>query len=138
MVMNANTDGNLGKLGRYRGNNPSGDSAASTLRPDQGGTAIVGSYSPNSWGLYDVYGNVAEFCVDLIEDDITSYGGKVNVDPASPGKTLSGKDVSNHVYRGGAWYYNAGDCRAAIRPGGSSSYRAYDRGIRVVCQAGLQ
>ena len=60
--------------------------------PDHSTTAIVGSYTPNDWGLYDMYGNVCEFCLDLYKQDITgNYSGAV----------ITSGDNTKHVLRGG-------------------------------------
>lgn len=66
------------------------------------GTAEVGSYAANRFGLYDVQGNGNEFCLDWYEDDIRSLCGAIN---ANGGKTLGGIDGTKIVSKGG----NIGD-----------------------------
>ena len=139
-ITNADTDGNLNSLGRYQknGGKPGSSDPAASVNADNA-TAIVGSYRPNSWGLYDTAGNVWEWCLDWREDDITSFNGRVNVDSANPSKTLSGATGSTRIGRGGAWNAGAGYCRPAYRDSdnpATQSLRVY--GFRVSCTAGLQ
>lgn len=96
----------------------------------------VGSYAPNDWGLYDAFGNVWEFCLDRWEENISNYGGRINVNLETPGSTISGTATSYHVMRGGGYGSAAGSCRPAHRDGGTSASKV--TGFRVTCKAGLQ
>ncbi len=142
-VKNTSPDANLDNLARYLGDNPGGNANTATLMPSEGGTAVVGSYAPSSWGLYDMHGNVFEWCLDWHEADITSYGGAVNIDRSNPGVPLSGNPNNNtksdyRVSRGGAWASGSGDCRAGAHSRGYHNAAGNNRGFRVVCTAGLQ
>ena len=94
--------------------------------------APVKSFRPNAWGLYDMHGNVSEWCSDpfggyLIEHEINPTGDKeytvIIVDIATP-KTLydqiKKRDNSKHVVRGGAFSNHFIDCRSASREGSDS------------------
>ena len=142
-IRNATPDGNLNALGRYRSNNPGGTGTTATFTPTQGGTDIVGSYNPSSWGLYDMHGNVWEWCLDWFEANVATYGGKVNVDLEAPTKTLSGAemgsgDAARHVIRGGYWGSTADQCRSANRSWCRGWGRSNGVGFRVACPVGIQ
>lgn len=71
-------------------------------------THPVGQKKPNSWGLYDMHGNVLEWCQDKWHDN---YNGA----PSDGSSWDESGSSSLRVYRGGSWSRNAGDCRSAIR-----------------------
>ena len=144
-IMNESPDLNLNNLARYLGDNPGGDSATAALAPAAGGTGIVGSYVPSDWGLYDMHGNVWEWCLDWYQDNIATatdasgvpYGGRVNINPTTPAKTLSGTSSNNRVLRGGCWCNAATDCRPAYRNFNTPATRKVNYGLRVLCSVGL-
>ena len=70
-------------------------------------TTVAGSYPANAWGLYDMHGNVYEWCADWF--DAEYYETSPKCDPTGPDH---GKD---RVIRGGAWYGYPEDCRSANR-----------------------
>lgn len=102
-LTNATNCPNMSDVGRYYYNHPGGYSSNSDVSTD-GGTAKVGSYLPNGWGLYDMHGNVSEWCLDWYENPSTGA-----LDPPGAG---SG---SFRVRRGGCWFFGAEYCRSANR-----------------------
>ena len=142
-ILNADKDENLDLLGRYERDGGKVQNGTSYANPAQScgatnGTAIVGSYAPNAWGLYDMHGNVWEWCLDWFAEDITAHGGKVNIDPATPAKTLSGASSATRMGRGGNWFHSAAGCRPAFRTSFTPTSRNINGGFRVVCTAGLR
>jgi formylglycine-generating enzyme required for sulfatase activity len=84
-------------------------------------THPVGLKLPNAWGVYDMLGNVWEWC----HDGERTYTAGAAVDPMGP--TGAGAD---RVIRGGSWILPAQRVRAAIRPWFDPGFHATDRGFR--------
>jgi formylglycine-generating enzyme required for sulfatase activity len=86
----------------------------------------VGTYPPNAWGLYDMHGNVAEWCADWYRADY--YDVSPAVDPPGP------RTGTRRVVRGGWWDSAPEDCRSGKR---FDTFAPGDRregvGFRVVC-----
>ena len=90
----------------------------------------VGQKQPNAWGMYDMHGNVFEWCQDEYDPQAYSNRTGISIDPLPPEMGRS------RVYRGGCWNKVPGYSRLAYRDGPFSSQRDYDTGFRVVCAAG--
>ena len=94
----------------------------------RGGTVPVDSFSPNAWGLYNMHGNVYEWCSDWYGG--TCYDGfKAKGTVTNPAGPATG---SLRVIRGGSWDYPAEFCRSAYRCYYRPGYRNYFVGFRLV------
>ncbi|MCB9304020.1 MAG: formylglycine-generating enzyme family protein [Lewinellaceae bacterium] len=91
-------------------------------------TKAVGLKKPNELGLYDMSGNVFEWCQDWVSDDYHEQCHKQGVveNPQGPAKG------SDRVLRGGSWLFNARDCRCPHRILVNPEFRGYDTGFRLV------
>ena len=107
----------------FKGTSPYGRAATG---PSLGRPAAVGSYEPNAWGLYDMHGNVGEWCADFYGEEYYVAAGAVN--PVGP---ISGE---KRVVRGGT-FSNAGTtCRSASRSSAPPGSHFLYIGFRVVCE----
>src|SRR5690606_22127525 len=91
------------------------------------GSKPVAGKLPNAFGLFDMHGNVWEWCQDYWHGDYV--GAPDNGNPwLLPNSGL-------RVIRGGNWYYGAGDCRSTFRTEGYPPSRDSTMGVRVVLPA---
>jgi len=87
-------------------------------------TTAVGSFPPNAFGLYDMHGNVWEWCQDIYHDN---YNGA-----PTDGSAWESGGSDCRVRRGGSWENHAVNCRSANRSYSSADYMLRLRGFRVV------
>ncbi len=114
------------ELANYRASNTYAGEAKGEYRQQ---TTPVGQFPPNAFGLYDMHGNVWEWCADTWHDN---YEGA----PTDGSVWIIYGADNRSPLRGGSWYLNPNNCRSAYR---LDDYRRVGfnvDGFRVVCGAG--
>lgn len=108
----------------YDGSLPYGNAAKGVQREK---TLEVGSMPGNAFDLFEMHGNVGEWCSDWYEKDY--YSKSPLIGPRGPATG------SVKVNRGGSWNSSAEQCRSAQRSGNADDFRSEEIGFRVVCQS---
>ena len=108
-------------LVNYDGNYPYTSGAKGKYRQQ---TTDVGTFPQNSFGLYDMHGNVWEWCEDDYEENYNNA--------PKDGSTLISQSAQYKLLRGGSWFNLARDCRSAVRDRDLRDARDYLCGFRVV------
>jgi formylglycine-generating enzyme required for sulfatase activity/serine/threonine protein kinase len=140
---------NFGKADNGAESNCSGQSPYGTEEqgPALGRTVPVGSHQPNAFGLYDMHGNVWEWCWDVFDDSYHKNSAEsdsrgVSRTPKAIRKKSKTNDAlesdpagpsggSERVRRGGSWLGGAARSRSAFRRRSTPDHQVYDLGFRV-------
>ncbi len=118
-MIECNVDPNLDAMGWYCGNMLKNDSRLGMPR-------WVAQKDANAWGLFDMHGNVIEWC----QDWYGTYPSGTVMDPLGP------SSGSGRVFRGGSWTGFASECRSATRYGFEPGIRGGDLGFRLALPPG--
>jgi formylglycine-generating enzyme required for sulfatase activity len=113
------------ELANYEGNHGFASGPKGAYRQE---TTVVGTFPANAWGLYDMHGNVWEWCLDQWQADLQRV--------PSDGSAWQGEgdgEKATRLLRGGSWFGNPRNCRSAYRNHILPDNANYYVGCRVVC-----
>lgn len=141
-VVSTSSDSNLAKLARYAHNCQNPGKTIENAAPADDNTNLVGQYAPNSWGLYDMHGNVNEYCLDWWASPVSArdetsagdvYTGAVNADGQyyADGTTVPAN--AWRLMRGGAYNGAANGCLVSLRNKNAVTSYSISCGFRLVC-----
>ncbi len=108
-------DNSTGTVGLYGWYNPNSDASPQN----------IGSLEPNPWGLYDMSGNIYEWCEDVSHDNYTGA-------PTDGSAWVSGGNQGYRIQRGGSWSSQAQFLRSANRTSLSETQRSMSCGFRLI------
>lgn len=114
----------------YSGNTFSGSYGAGPKGIYRKQMTDVGSFPPNAYGLYDMHGNVWEWCLDHWHDN---YGGFFRPAPTDGSAWMVGGNSDHRLLRGGSWLDSPANCRAANRGSNNPASHYNKFGFRIVC-----
>ena len=118
----------------FHGNRPYNDGAKSEYR---GQTVPVKSLPANPWGLYEMHGNLWEWCQDI--DLREYYSGEAITDPGQQRlESPEGEESATRPLRGGCWFFYGQFCRSAFRLGRRADGRGRSVGFRLSLGPELQ
>jgi formylglycine-generating enzyme required for sulfatase activity len=94
----------------------------------RGTTTRAGTFPPNRFGLYDMHGNVWEYCLDIVTANYADV-------PRDGTAHLAGPEDSERILRGGSWSHNPAICRSAYRDSIDPGFSGWQGriGLRVFC-----
>ena len=120
-----------GDQSNYMGTRPCGCGCTSD-NPciDRDMTVPVGTFKPNGFGLYDMHGNVSEWCRDWFDIDFHREASRID-----PENTTTSEQ---RVHRGGSWLFGPEECRSAARSSEYPNYYNVCLGFRVIVRQSIE
>jgi formylglycine-generating enzyme required for sulfatase activity len=128
-ISNSSPCENLNPIARYKGNcnggNDINELGNTTAGPDTA-TALAGTYKSNNFGLYDMLGNVREFCLDWYDE--TANYGRDAIDPVGP---VNNASDALCACRGGSYVDSPNGCRSSSRFSQKRNQNSRATGFRI-------